>query len=238
MFEAEAAGLEALARTGAVRVPRVIGTGTTGSTAWIALERLTLRARDARCDAQLGAALARLHGASAERFGWDRDNTIGATPQRNGWRDGWAEFWRDLRLKPQLELAARNGYRGCIEAAGEKLLACVPALLERHRVDPSLVHGDLWSGNAAADASGEPVVYDPAVYYGDREADLAMTELFGGFAPSFYAAYRAAWPLEPGYETRRDLYNLYHVLNHLNLFGRSYLVQAKVMVSRLLSEVR
>ena len=107
-----------------------------------------------------------------------------------------------------------------------------------HDPPPSLLHGDLWGGNAAATVGGEPVVFDPACYYGDREADLAMTELFGGFAPAFYSAYRDTWQVDPGYAVRRDLYNLYHVLNHLNLFGGGYRAQAEGMVERLLSEVR
>ena len=172
----------------------------------------------------------------APRFGWPRDNTIGTTPQVNAWGDDWAEFFRDRRIAPQLALAARNGHGGALQRDGERLLAAIPALLAGHAPAPSLLHGDLWSGNAACLATGEPVIFDPAVYYGDREADLAMTELFGGFGADFYAAYRDAWPLPDGYERRRTLYNLYHVLNHLNLFGGGYGAQAETMIARLLAE--
>ena len=187
--------------------------------------------------AALGQRLAGLHRSSAERFGWHRDNTIGATPQSNRWTASWIEFWRTQRLGFQLELAARNGYGGSLQRRGEQLLAQLDALLA-HDPAPSLLHGDLWGGNAAATPAGEPVLFDPACYYGDREADLAMTELFGGFAPAFYSAYRDTWQVDAGYAVRRDLYNLYHVLNHLNLFGGGYRAQAEGMIERLLSEVR
>jgi fructosamine-3-kinase len=187
--------------------------------------------------AALGQQLAHLHRASAARFGWHRDNTIGATPQPNPWTESWIEFWRTQRLAFQLQLAARNGHTGGLQRRGEQLLVRLDALLA-HDPARSLLHGDLWGGNAAATAAGEPVLFDPACYYGDRETDLAMTELFGGFAPAFYSEYRAAWPLDAGYGARRDLYNLYHVLNHLNLFGGGYRAQAEGMIERLLSEVR
>jgi len=235
MLEAEADGLRALARVGAIRVPAPVTTGTAAAAAFLVLEWLDL-GRGGR-DAALGRALAALHRSTAPRFGWNRDNTIGTTPQANAWHDDWAAFFRDRRLAPQLALAARHGHRGALQRDGERLLALLPALLAGHRPAPSLLHGDLWSGNAARLATGAPVVFDPAVYCGDREADLAMTELFGGFGADFHAAYREAWPLEPGYATRRTLYNLYHVLNHLNLFGGSYGAEAEAMIGRLLAEV-
>ncbi len=188
-------------------------------------------------DAELGRALAELHRVTGREFGWHRDNTIGTTPQRNATADDWATFFRDRRIAPQLAFAADNGYRGRLQSDGERLLAAIPGLLAGHAPPPSLLHGDLWSGNAARLATGEPVIFDPAVYYGDREADLAMTELFGGFGADFHAAYREAWPIDAGYSLRRTLYNLYHVLNHLNLFGGGYLGQAEAMIRRLLAEV-
>jgi fructosamine-3-kinase len=157
--------------------------------------------------------LANAHRRPGPRFGWSRDNYIGSTPQANAWCDDWAEFWRDRRLRPQLELAASKGFD--VEMPSLHLL-------ENHEPQPSLLHGDLWSGNAGFTAQG-PVVFDPAVYYGDREADLAMTELFGGFPREFYDAYRKEWPVDEGYARRKHLYNLYHLLNHLNLFGAGYL---------------
>ena len=232
MLAAEVEGLHAIERTGAIRVPSVVQQGEAGDAAFVALEWLDLV--DGGRDAALGIALAKLHATTAQRFGWHRDNTIGPTPQANGWCDAWPAFFRDRRLAPQFALAACNGYTE-LAGRGEPLLACVPALLSGHRVVASLLHGDLWSGNAGRLADGTPVVFDPSCHFGDREADLAMTELFGGFAPAFYAAYAEASPLDAGYPLRRTLYNLYHVVNHLNLFGRAYLAQATGMVDELLA---
>ena len=141
----------------------------------------------------------------------------------------------DARLRPQLRRAAAHGRE--LQKRGESLAEKLPAFFLDYRPQASLLHGDLWHGNAALCAEA-PAVFDPAVYHGDRECDLAMTELFGGFPEAFYAAYREAWPLNEGYETRKTLYNLYHVLNHLNLFGSGYLRQAERMIDRLLAELR
>ncbi|TVQ88572.1 MAG: fructosamine kinase family protein [Chromatiaceae bacterium] len=234
MFAAEAAGLEAMAATGSVRVPRPVCTGVAGGEAFVAMEYLELGTRGD--SAAAGEQLAAMHRATADRFGWERDNTIGSTPQPNGWQADWPTFWQRQRLGFQLELAARNGYGGRLQRRGERLLAGCPALLG-HTPPPALLHGDLWGGNIGYDQRGAPVLFDPAVYYGDREADLAMTELFGGFGPAFHAAYAGAWPLPTGYPVRRTLYNLYHILNHLNLFGSGYLGQAEGMIDRLLAEL-
>ena len=236
MFEAEADGLRELGRANAVRVPAPIAAGAADGVAFLALEWLEL-ARGGR-DAALGRSLARLHRTTGPRFGWHRDNTIGTTPQDNAWMDDWATFFRDRRIAPQLALAARSGGREALLRNGERLLAAIPQLLAGLTPVASLLHGDLWSGNAAQLAKGEPVLFDPAVYFGDREADLAMSELFGGFGSDFHAAYREAWPLSAGYTMRRDLYNLYHVLNHFNLFGGAYGDQAQAMIARLLAEAR
>ena len=233
MFEAEAGGLRELAAAGALRVPAPVVWGADASHAWLVLEHLTL-SRHAD-DGTLGRQLARLHRHTAELFGWTRDNTIGTTPQHNDPSGDWVAFWGEHRLRFQLALAADNGYGGRLQETGARLLDRLEVLIGPHAPVPSLLHGDLWSGNAAATEGGEPVVFDPAVYYGDRETDLAMTELFGGFSAAFYRAYREEWPLEPGYAQRRELYNLYHVLNHLNLFGGSYLGQAQRMIDRLLT---
>ncbi len=232
MLEAEAAGLAELAAANAVRVPRPLATGSEGAHAFLALEWLDIGAGGH--DAALGRALAALHRDTAPRFGWRRDNTIGTTPQHNGWCDDWCSFFGKRRLAPQLERVAAGGDRG-LAAAGRRVIDALPALLAGHAPAPSLLHGDLWGGNAAVLANGEPVIFDPAVYYGDREADLAMTELFGGFGRAFYAAYEAAWPLPPGYARRRSIYNLYHVLNHANLFGGGYRAQARAMIDSLLA---
>jgi protein-ribulosamine 3-kinase len=236
MLEAEADGLRELARTGVIRVPVPASCGGAGDVAFLALEWLDLSGRGR--DAALGTALAQLHRTTAKAYGWHRDNTIGTTPQDNAWTDDWAAFFRDRRIAPQLSLAARNGHGGRLQRDGGKLLAAIPALLAGHTPASSLLHGDLWAGNAARLASGEPVIFDPAVHFGDREAELAMTELFGGFGADFYAAYAAAWPVAAGYPTRRALYNLYHVLNHVNLFGGGYLAQAGTMIGQLLAEAR
>lgn len=233
---AEADALRAIAGSGAVRVPAVYAQGTAEGAAFLALEWLDIV--DGGRGAALGHVLSKMHAVTAPQFGWHRDNTIGPTPQSNAWCEDWAAFFRDRRLRPQLALAARNGYRGALEHGGERLLDALPQLLRGHRPAASLLHGDLWAGNAGRLADGTPVLYDPATYYGDREADIAMTELFGGFGADFYAAHAQAKPVDGGYPVRRTLYNLYHVLNHLNLFGESYRARAEAMVGELAALVR
>lgn len=218
-FAAEAEGLAAL-RASRCTAPEPLAHGSAGSDAYLLMEFIDLRSRGDY--AALGRMLAAMHDAHGGQFGWARDNYIGSTPQPNGRYDNWAKFWRERRLEPQLALARKNGHD--VEATE------VWRLLEGHNPAPSLLHGDLWSGNAGFLANGAPVLFDPAVYYGDREADLAMTELFGGFPRAFYSAYG---PLPAGYETRKHLYNLYHLLNHLNLFGAGYLGQVKATLGLL-----
>ena len=237
MFEAERDGLDELAAAGAVRVPRPVACGSDDAAAFLVLEWLDVAPLQPTSAARLGAQLAQLHRVTSPTFGWKRDNTIGATPQRNTPSADWIGFWQLERLEPQLRLAAGNGFRGRLQRLGENLLADCGAFFAGYQPAPSLLHGDLWGGNAAALATGEPVIYDPAVYFGDREADIAMSELFGGFPRDFLAAYRDAWPLDAGYPVRRELYNLYHVLNHANLFGGSYGAQAERMLERLLVEL-
>ncbi len=223
MFAAEAAGLEAIREARAVATPAVIGLGATADHAWLALEWVDFVANAQPAAECLGRELAALHAHTGEHFGWYRDNTIGSTPQPNTPTDAWIDFWREHRLGFQLELAMRNG----LPRACERRVKEVIGGLERHfgdyRPQPSLLHGDLWGGNWGATRDGVPYIYDPAVYYGDREADLAMTRLFGGFGEQFHEAYRAAWPQASGSERRVALYNLYHLLNHFNLFGTGYL---------------
>jgi protein-ribulosamine 3-kinase len=235
MFAAEAAALEEIAKTGTVRAPRLICHGANQDASWLVLEYITLVRRGDF--SALGQQLAAMHRVIGRSFGWWRDNTIGATPQVNTPLADWVAFWREHRLGFQLRLAATNGYRGGLQREGEKLLAKLPELLANHRPPPSLLHGDLWSGNVAFDQAGQPVIFDPATYYGDREADLAMTELFGRLSEDFYAAYSEVFPLDAGYALRKDLYNLYHVLNHLNLFGGGYLAQAERMIDKLFTAV-
>jgi fructosamine-3-kinase len=236
MFEAEALALAELARAGGPRVPEVVWVGGLDGDAVLLLEFIELKPVAKGAARALGEALAVMHSVSASRFGWCADNFIGATPQPNTPDEDWPEFFRARRIGFQLELAAQAGFAGALVDRGERLLDVIDKLLADHRPIPSLVHGDLWAGNAASDARGAPVVFDPAAYYGDRETDLAMTELFGGFGPDFRRAYEANWPLDRGYPVRRTLYNLYHVLNHLNLFGEGYLPQATQSIDWLLSE--
>ncbi|XZG70297.1 fructosamine kinase family protein [Chitinibacteraceae bacterium HSL-7] len=231
MFEQEAAGLGLLAPH--IRVPGVVAQGHTESSAYLLLDWLDLS--PVRDGARLGEALAGLHQHTAEQHGWMADNTIGTTPQRNDWRDDAVAFWRDCRLQPQFALAARNGLR---LPKSDILLTELGALYGDYCPVASCLHGDLWSGNVGELADGTPVLYDPAPYFSDRESDLAMTELFGGFGRRFREAYVAAWPLDPGYRVRRNVYQLYHVLNHFNLFGGSYAADAKSLLDMLCAELR
>lgn len=242
-FEAEIDGLTALRATGAVRVPAVYGAGLAADgTAWLEVEYLELVALDRISGARLGTQLAELHRRTCMEpdatYGWPRDNFIGTTPQSNQSHRSWASFFAAERLRPQLALASHNGMERALRDQGERIAANLGAFFLDYQPAPSLLHGDLWSGNAGALPDGTPVIFDPALYRGDRETDLAMSELFGGFPESFYAAYRLAWPLDPGYETRKTLYNLYHVLNHFNMFGGGYLGQARRMIQKLAAELK
>jgi fructosamine-3-kinase len=196
------------------------------------MERFEFESGRERDAATLGAGLAALHRHTAALHGWHRDNSIGQTPQRNPQTDDWVAFFRAHRLQFQLELAAQNGYAGELQDRGKQLAERLGDFFEGYDPAPSLVHGDLWAGNWGV-ADGVPVIFDPAVYYGDRETDIAMTQLFGGFGDVFYREYALAWPLAPGSAERIELYQLYHVLNHLNLFGSGYLNQALAILRRL-----
>jgi protein-ribulosamine 3-kinase len=241
-YGAEAAGLEELRAAAALRVPRVHAVGLAGNKAVLAMEWLEfspLVGDKTEVQARLGEGLAAQHRVTGLRFGWTRDNTIGATPQPNDADDDWVHFWQARRLGHQLGLAAAQGLDARIVDQGRRLLEDCGAFFAGHRPVPSLLHGDLWGGNWSAIATTrEPAIFDPAVYYGDRETDLAMTRLFGGFGPAFYAAYEAAWPLDAGAGTRRTLYNLYHVLNHYVLLGGGYAQQASRMIGTLLAELQ
>lgn len=231
MFEAEALGLQEIGATQTIVIPRPICWGV-ASEAYLVLEWLELGRGGSQAWEEMGRQLANLHRVQkASAFGWQRDNTIGATPQPNPWTSDWTEFFTQHRIGYQLELAKQRGGHFPL---GDRLLAKIPQLLADHTPVPSLVHGDLWSGNAAILQSGEPVIFDPAPYWGDREVDIAMTELFGGFPAEFYRGYDRAFPLDSGYKRRKTLYNLYHILNHFNLFGGSYESQANRMMQSLL----
>ncbi|AFJ02253.1 Ribulosamine/erythrulosamine 3-kinase potentially involved in protein deglycation [Methylophaga frappieri] len=238
MFTAEAQGLNEMAATESVRVPQVICSGRTGSDAFLVLEYIALRGLRGNAASTLGEQLAHMHTQVQPYFGWLMDNTIGSTPQPNDRQTNWVTFWQQYRLGHQYHLASRAGFASQLQQKGEQLIEVVADFFTDYQPEPALLHGDLWGGNAAADEHGQPVIFDPACYYGDAEADLAMTELFGSFGSDFYAAYRAVRPIDSGYQTRKTLYNLYHILNHLNLFGGGYLGQAQAMTEQLLAEVK
>ncbi len=236
MFAAEAGGLKEIYQTATIRVPQPICWGTEAGSSYLVLEWLELGGGgNTQSWEAMGRQLAAMHQVTSNTgFGWHQQNTIGATPQINDWTSDWAEFFTQHRIGYQLKLANR---RGGHFPAQNQLLAVIPQLLSDWRPQPALVHGDLWAGNAAITIPGEPVLLDPAVYFGDREVDLAMTELFGGFPTTFYKAYNQAFPLDPGYRQRKTLYNLYHILNHFNLFGGSYAPQANRMMEQVLKAV-
>ncbi|AHJ27259.1 fructosamine kinase family protein [Nodularia spumigena CS-584] len=232
MFEAEALGLKEMLATNTILVPKPICWGTAGNSSYIVLEWLEMGGSNSKSCQEMGRKLAQMHKATSNKgFGWQINNTIGSTPQINTWTADWAEFYTQHRLSYQFQLARR---RGGSFPKQEQLLAAIPELLANHQVQPSLVHGDLWGGNAGYTVSGEPVIFDPATYFGDREVDIAMTELFGGFSAGFYQGYHEVFPLNAGYEQRKTLYNLYHILNHFNLFGGGYASQANGMIEKIL----
>jgi fructosamine-3-kinase len=232
-FAAEAEGLRELASASALRVPQVLGCICSANESLLALEWIEFELASTRTERSLGERLARQHRVLSDKFGFRCDNTIGLTPQVNEWSDDWVKFYAERRLRFQLDLAARNGFTGTLQVDGHRLMENVGLFFNDYWPEASLLHGDLWGGNWAA-CAGEPVVFDPAVYYGDRETDIAMTKLFGGFGPGFYAAYEETWPLARGHEERTALYQLYHVLNHLNLFGAAYLGRAEALIKALL----
>ncbi len=232
MFEAEALGLKQMLATQTIRVPKPICWGVADRSSYIVLEWLEFNRGSSQSWEEMGGQLAFMHKAGgSSQFGWERNNTIGSTPQINTWTSDWAEFFAEYRIGYQLKLAKR---RGGNFPDWSRVVAAVREHLTDIQPQPSLVHGDLWSGNAAVTASGEPVILDPATYYGDREVDIAMTELFGGFPAAFYRGYNQVWPLDEGYQQRKTLYNLYHILNHFNLFGGGYGSQASRMIEQIL----
>jgi len=234
MFVAEAEGLAELAKPKVIRVPTPICYGTTARHAYLVMEHIEFSSTTN--GALMGQQLAYLHqtDSNGQGHGWHRQNTIGSTPQINHWCEDWVGFLRQHRLGYQLDLAAKKGASGELVEKGQLLLKGLDFYFESYQPKPSLLHGDLWAGNAAFDEGGQPVIYDPAVYYGDRETDIAMTELFGGYSQEFYAAYEEIWPLDSGYSSRRDIYKLYHVLNHFNMFGGGYASQAANILEKLL----
>lgn len=229
LFETEHHSLTAMAESESIRVPRPVALGTSADAAFLVLEALDLRSQGD--PVRLGRELAALHRhpPAHGNFGWFEDNFIGSSPQENGWKADWVEFFRERRLGAQFRMAGTSGRRFRGEA---RLLDGLERWIGGHCPVPALLHGDLWGGNAAFDDRGAPVLFDPACYYGDRETDLAFTRMFGGFSRDFYAAYAEAWPLPAGESERRELYNLYHLLNHYNLFGEGYGESAQRVIDR------
>jgi len=235
MFEAEAAGLAVIQQSKSIRAPKPICYGKTNDFSYLVMEYISMQSGINQLTT--GEQLAQMHQTTQPLFGWERDNTIGSTPQLNQQHKNWVNFWKEQRLIPQLTLAKQKGYSNTAYDAGLKLVDHLELFFRQYQPDPSLLHGDLWGGNCATDSANHPVIFDPALYYGDRETDIAMTELFGGFSQTFYDSYNAVYPLNSDYKTRKTLYNLYHILNHYNLFDGGYASQAESMTRQLLSEI-
>jgi len=230
MFEREAEGLRALASAAAIRIPEVLAVGAGA----LVLEMIHEAPKKDGFFESFGRAFAKLHEHRGPSFGFPHDNFIGSTPQCNQSLDGsrWPEFFLERRLRFQTKLAVERGHGHEIEHLLDRAEGRISEMLGAATELPSILHGDLWSGNFIADERGEACLIDPAVYYGHREADLAMTRLFGGFGSEFYAAYDEASPLAPGHEDRLPIYQLYHLLNHLNLFGSAYYAQCMRILQR------
>lgn len=229
LFQRESEGLVAIERTNAIKVPAVIGLGETESrVGFLVLEHIEGGGEGKGFSKTFGRQLAAMHrfnsehGSGPDSFGFEADNFIGSTPQPNDWYADWGEFWVENRIRFQLKLAVENGYASSEFRNGcENLIDKFDQIVARDEC-PCLIHGDLWSGNFMVSSAGSPVLIDPAAYFGSREAEFGMTTLFGGFNSHFYHAYNEAWPLSDGWESRVEIYRLYHLMNHLNLFGSSY----------------
>ena len=230
-FQAEARGLEVLGQSGTLRVPKVIAVNQTETHAFILMEYLIPEGRPKGFWTDFGCSLAKMHQHTAEKYGLDHDNFIGRLPQSNQQHTSWIDFFIQQRLEPQLQLAeekqlALSDLRPAFEALYPRLVNLIP------EEPASLLHGDLWSGNFLCGPNGQPCLFDPAVYYGHREAEIAFTQLFGGFNSEFYTAYQQTWPLQKGWENRVPLFNLYPLMVHLNLFGRGYLPDIQAILTK------
>lgn len=236
MLCAEAAGLAALKHTQAVRVPEVITSGLVHNKSCLVLEWLPLKTGSDRSAKRLGEQLGALHQQAVQpAFGWDQDTYLGTSLQPNTWQHNWIDFFSQQRLGHQLQQAKTQLGDSELNELGEHLVSNIAQFFSGYTPKPALIHGDLWAGNWAMTDSDQPCIFDPAIYQADREAELAMTHLFGGFPASFYQAYQANWPLDEGYQQRQHLYLLYHLLNHANLFGQGYLIQAKQTLRHLIN---
>ena len=232
MFEKEARGLKLLSAPGVIRVPEVLTTGDIGQFSYLLTEFISSTARALDYWGQLGQNLAALHNISNKSFGLDHDNYIGSLTQSNELEVDWITFYIKHRLENQLNLAVDHGKMGKAQMDKfQKLYEGLTDLLPGDET-PSLLHGDLWGGNIMTGPDGEPVIFDPAVYFGHREIDIAMTRLFGGFGSNFYEVYEEFSPLTPGFEDRIDIYQLYPLLVHVNLFGGGYISQVDSILNR------
>ena len=231
MFAAESQGLEAIRASDTVRCPEVHFHDLIDDQAVLVMEFIPMQSAQPESMHQLGSQLAAMHRTEKEYFGWSIDNNIGLTSQKNNRESDWITFFRKHRLEFQMNLCERKGLR---IPGKETLLKHLGKFFNDYTPHPSLLHGDLWGGNVGFDEDCHPVLFDPGCYYGDREADLAFTEMFGGFSGEFYKAYEASYPIHKDYSHRKRLYNLYHELNHFYLFGGGYGSQAKETVQFLL----
>lgn len=226
-FAREKEGLEALSKIGNLNTPTPLATFEHENRQALIMTGYKMTPLKRAGFYQAGVHLANCHQMTAEKFGWPQTNYLGTTPQRNDWRNHWIEFYVEQRLIVQLELLGSQKARSFITK-----LNAFEKLFDSYQPVPSLLHGDLWFGNLSATADGD-IFYDPASYYGDRETDLAMTELFGGFPSAFYDGYESVWPLDRGYSKRKAWYQLYHLLNHANLFGGHYVEQSMNLLNQL-----
>ena len=231
MFRTEALGLALLGASRVIAVPKVLGNGTVGEYAFLLLEYIAPGLRNRRFWEEFGSSLAALHGATSAQFGFAHDNFIGSLPQSNTRHDDWQSFFSEERLLPQMHLAREHNR---LTASDERLLGnlCkkVPSICSDE--PPALTHGDLWSGNFLCNTTNKPVLIDPAASFAHREMDLAMSRLFGGFDAAFYQSYEETWPLASGFEERMEIYQLYYLLVHVNLFGGGYVESVRGILRR------
>lgn len=233
IFQQEQLALDIIKASNTLLCPKPINFGKTDNFSWLLMEFIELTSQGD--DYLRGQQLAQMHQVTSDKFGWQADNFIGRTPQYNSYSDNWLDFYANQRLKPQLNFAQQNAASTLLLDSGYQLIEELDKFFINYTPLPSLLHGDLWGGNSAFTTSGHPIIYDPASYYGDRETDLAMTEMFGGFSSNFYQGYNSVYPLDQGYKTRKDLYNLYHLLNHFNLFGGHYEQSSIRVIQQLLN---
>ena len=233
-FEAEALALDEIKKTDSVRVPEVITFGTTDDSAFLVLEFIPEGLSNNEGQRKLGIQLATLHKIQKPYFGWQCDNCIGATPQPNPLTQDWISFYRNSRLVHQFNLAHQ---KSVFFDGEDALINNLEFFFHDYSPYPSLLHGDLWGGNTGYTSEGGPFIFDPASYYGDRESDLAFTYMFGGFNSSFYQGYEETFPLHKGFSIRKILYNLYHELNHFNLFGGGYADSAQSSINQLIQKL-